>query len=154
LERIGEVYGGNLSEISSVLNDISYGRSANLTRNYRGSFQQIQSAVNSVSRGYERLADDLKRASAHPAPKVLGTTAARPAINTPPRPTPAPAAHRPANNAHLHRSSAPDSAPVPTPKPQQIGGGVSAPPLPVAAGRVTVPSGAHEYNRKDFGKYK
>jgi uncharacterized protein YukE len=41
-----------------------------------------------------------------------------------------------------------------TPRPAAAKTNTQAPVLPVAVGKVVIPSGAHEYNRKDFGKYK
>ncbi|MCL2203530.1 MAG: hypothetical protein FWB88_06290 [Defluviitaleaceae bacterium] len=154
-DKINALLSGHFSELSAVLNDISYGRTqSKLTRDYRGAFQPLQSAVNSVVRAYERVADDAKRTSGAPGmpvrPTALGAgTAARPAAPTPaPARTPfTPAATRPAPP----RPAPARTAPAPS---KPAGGGVNAPPLPVNSGRVHVPSGAHEYNRKDFGKYK
>ncbi|MCL2499682.1 MAG: hypothetical protein FWE90_05005 [Defluviitaleaceae bacterium] len=143
LERINELYSGHLSELSSVLNDISYGRGVNLSRNYRGSFQQVQSAVNSVARGYERIAEDLRRASSAPAQRPT-------AFNTAAKPATAPAAARPT----VTPAAAPRQPASTTPPTAARTQNTAAPPLPVNTGRVSIPSGAHEYNRKDFGKYK
>jgi hypothetical protein len=151
LERINELYSGNLNELSAALNDISYGRTPNISRSYRGSFQNLQSAVSSVSRGYDRLADDLKRANERAAarPPAFNAAAARPQTPTaaPIRPTyTAPVANRPI--APVTHTTTPAASAIPN-KP------VAAPPLPTTTGgRVIIPSGAHEYNRKDFGKYK
>jgi len=149
LERINELYSGHLSELSSVLNDISYGRNPNMTRSYRGSFQQLQSAVNSVSRGYERLAEDLRRAAQPSVPRTAITPrAAAQTFNTAPRPAAAPPPAKPSFTPPARPAHTPSS---PAPARTQS---VTPPPLPVNSGRVVIPSGAHEYNRKDFGKYK
>jgi methyl-accepting chemotaxis protein len=172
LENINTTFAGHLNELSSVLNDISYGRSHSMTRrDYKGAFQAVQSAVNSVARSQERLADDLKKAqqTAAARPTLTGAASAirpaatpAPTINRPtvtPAPTinrpvtPAPAANRPmATVSRPFASTATSSIPRPA---APAGGGVNAPPpLPINSGKVTVPSGAHEYNRKDYGKYK
>ncbi|MCL2188544.1 MAG: hypothetical protein FWC16_06570 [Defluviitaleaceae bacterium] len=175
IEAINTQYAGHLGEIASVLNDISYGRTqAAPRREYRGAFQAVQSAVNSVARSQDRLADDVKRAQqlattrpttvpATPSP-ALNRPAVTPAptINRPAitpaktivRPAPAPASTtRPMTTVTRPFSTA-STANVPRPT-TPTGGGVNAPPpLPVNSGKVTVPSGAHEYNRKDYGKYK
>jgi len=162
LEKINALYGGNLSELASALNDISFGRThVSMNRDYRGSFQQVQSAVQSVARSTERLADDVKRAqataAARPATTTTPTTAARPGglMNTTTTATP------PRTPTTPLRTATPAPRPNPTPAPRPTASApaprsnnVTTPPLPVNSGKVNVPSGAHEYNRKDFGKYK
>jgi methyl-accepting chemotaxis protein len=184
LDRIGKNYAGHLSEISTVLGDISFGRGAEMTREYRGAFSSVASAVSSVARSSERLADEINRAKntatqtrtivpTRPVPS--GTPPPPIPSGTPPRPAPTPL--RPAaagvataaNKAFGAATSAASAARVATAATASSRASVTPPmstraPLQQATGglptsshgpgKVFVPSGAHEYNKKDFGKYK
>jgi len=150
LEKVNTTFAGNFSELSSIVNDISFGRTTvHYSQQYRGTFQQMQSAINAVVRSYDRLAEDLKRAQANAS--LAKTTPTGVAKLTPTAP-------RPAITAPITAAPKPLTAAARTPltpPAKPAGGGVHAPPpLPVTSGRSTIPSGAHEYNRKDFGKYK
>jgi len=160
LERINTLYSGHLSELASALNEVSYGRPATLTRDYRGAFQGVQSAVSAVSRAQERLNGELERAkTANNARSTFA--AARPVIT--PQPVP-----RATGAALGSTGSTLGAAASRTPLGATGGGvqlasgvprrtpraGIKTPPTAMNHAKVVVPSGAHEYNRKDFGKYK
>ena len=141
--RICKLFTEHFNELSSALDMVSRGREVSTTRDYRGAFSPLQSAVLAVSRSQARLTADLERAK-----KAAETVRAIPPAV---RPTSANANSR-ASDADALSALLPPADTRPRPRPKGV-----APPITVSAarsGRSIVPSGAHEYDRKDYGKYK